>query len=67
MQVIDTFAKDCFVGPDPLHPDTEAPVRFCVGDEHYVSTLLAVRIQGIFSDTVPLNQKQILDKCIEYM
>ena len=37
-QVIDSFGRDCFVGPDPLHVDD----RFCIGDEHYVSTLLAV-------------------------
>lgn len=41
LQVVDSFAKDCFLGHDPLLPDPEIRWRFCLSDEHYVSTLLA--------------------------
>ena len=42
MQVVDTFARDCFMGYDLLSAE-ESQYRFCMGDEHYVSTLIAVR------------------------
>ena len=41
LQVVETFARDCFVGYDPLCSDP-SKYRFCLADEHYVSTLLAV-------------------------
>ena len=39
---MDTFARDCFTGFDILSAEP-GNYRFCIGDEHYISTLLAVR------------------------
>lgn len=41
VQIIDTFARDCFIGYDLLSLEAGS-FRFCLSDEHYVSTLLAV-------------------------
>ena len=44
LQVVETFARDCFVGYDPLSTE-DSKYKFCLADEHYVSTLLAVSSQ----------------------
>ena len=46
MQVVETFARDCFVGHDALCSDPTR-YRFCLADEHYVSTLLAVGVLSL--------------------
>lgn len=43
LQIVETFARDCFVGYDVLCTDP-SKYRFCLADEHYVSTLLAVSV-----------------------
>lgn len=42
IQIVDTFARDCFTGFDILCAEP-GNYRFCIGDEHYISTLLAVQ------------------------